>query len=83
MIIMRSGIPNRPAISDVLLKASANSAFRTRLLDSPNEIVSEMNLTSEDAAILTSVQAPDLKGLMPSFLSNLSPFFNASRAYSY
>jgi hypothetical protein len=60
-MMMKTRIPDRPSISDVLIKASANIAFRTKLLDSPKEIVAEMNLTPEDAAILTGVQAPNLK----------------------
>ena len=58
--MMRS-VPNRPAISNVLIKASANVAFRSRLLTSPHEALAEMNLPPEDVEILTDVQAPDLK----------------------
>jgi hypothetical protein len=54
-------VPNRPAISDVLIKASANAAFRTRLLTDPKDALAEMNLLREDAEILTGVQAPTLK----------------------
>jgi hypothetical protein len=61
MVIMKTTIPNRPTISNVLIKASANIAFRTRLLDSPKEAVAEMNLSPEDMAILMDVQAPTLK----------------------
>jgi hypothetical protein len=59
--IMMKTIPNRPAISDVLIKASANAAFRTRLLSDPEEALVEMNLPPEDAEILTNVQAHTLK----------------------
>jgi hypothetical protein len=59
-MIMKS-VPNRPAISDVLIKASANGAFRARLLVSPDEVLTEMNLPPEDAEILAAVQAPTLK----------------------
>jgi hypothetical protein len=53
-------VPNRPAISDVLVRASANVAFRARLLTSPKETVAELNLPAEDAEILASVKAPTL-----------------------
>ena len=59
-MMMRSAVPNRPAISDVLIKASANSTFRTTLRTSPQEAVAEMNLPPEDVAVLTGVQAPTL-----------------------
>jgi len=54
-------IPNRPAISDVLIKASANVAFRAKLLTSPQDALSEMNLPPEDIEILANVRAPNLK----------------------
>ena len=54
-------VPNRPAISNVLIKASANVAFRVRLLTDPKGALAEMNLPSEDAEILTDVQASTLK----------------------
>ncbi len=54
-------IPNRPAISDVLIKASANVAFRVRLLTDPEAALAGMNLPREDAEILTDVQATTLK----------------------
>ncbi len=53
-------VPNRPAISDVLVRASANVAFRARLLTSPKEAVAELDLPAEDAEILASVKAPTL-----------------------
>ena len=58
---MLRSVPNRPAISNVLIKASANVAFRSRLLASPPEAVAELNLPPEDAQILAGVQAPTLK----------------------
>ena len=57
---MRS-LPNRPAISDVLVRASANTAFRTKLLANPEEALTDLNLPPEDAKILTDVQAHTLK----------------------
>jgi hypothetical protein len=57
---MRS-VPNRPAISNVLIKASANVAFRARLLTNPIDALAEMNLPPEDVEVLTDVQAPTLK----------------------
>ncbi len=54
-------VPNRPAISDVLIRASANVAFRARLLTNPKDALAEMNLPPEDVEILTDVQAPTLK----------------------
>jgi hypothetical protein len=50
-------IPNRPAISDVLIKASANIKFRAKLLTSPQETIAELNLSPEDAEILAGVRA--------------------------
>ena len=57
----RKSIPNRPAISNVLIKASANVAFRSRLLTDPQNALAEMNLPPEDVAVLAGVQAPTLK----------------------
>ena len=57
---MRS-VPHRPAISNVLIKASANVAFRARLLADPKDAVEGMNLPPEDVEILAHVQAPTLK----------------------
>ena len=54
-------VPNRPAISDILIKASANGAFRARLLHSPHEALAGFEIPPEDAAILTTVQASSLK----------------------
>jgi hypothetical protein len=54
-------VPNRPAISDVLIKASANVAFRGRLLADPAGALAGMNLPREDAEILADVQATTLK----------------------
>lgn len=50
-------VPNRPAISNVLIKASANVAFRARLLTSPHEAIAELNLSPEDEEILAGVKA--------------------------
>ncbi len=60
-MLMTQTIPNRPAISNVLIKASANVVFRARLLTSPHEALAEMNVPPEDAAILVAVQAPTLQ----------------------
>jgi hypothetical protein len=57
----RTNIPNRPAISDILIKASANGAFRARLLNSPHDALTEFEVSPEDAAILTGVHASNLK----------------------
>jgi hypothetical protein len=57
---MSAQVPYRPAISNVLVKASANVVFRTRLLTSPQEALAEMNVPPEDAEILTAVHAPTL-----------------------
>ena len=54
-------VPHRPAISNVLIKASANVAFRNRLLSDPKDALADMNLPPEDAEILSDVQAPTLK----------------------
>lgn len=54
-------IPNRPAISNVLLKASANVAFRTRLLTDPQQALADMNVPPEDIEVLAGVTTPSLK----------------------
>lgn len=54
-------IQNRPAISDILIRASANSAFRTKLLTNPTEALIELNLSPEDTEILTTINAHTLK----------------------
>ena len=54
-------IPNRPAISNVLIKASANVTFRSRLLTNSDEALAEMNLPPEDVKVLIDVEAPSLK----------------------
>ena len=58
---MKTIVPNRPAISDILIKASANGVFRARLLHSPHEALVGLEIPPEDAAILTTVQASSLK----------------------
>jgi len=58
---MKTIVPNRPAISDILIKASANGAFRARLLHSPREALAGFEMPQEDVAILTAVQASSLK----------------------
>jgi hypothetical protein len=50
-------VPDRPAISDVLIKASANVAFRAKLLANPKDALAGFNLPAEDAEILAGVQA--------------------------
>lgn len=54
---MTKSIPDRPAISNVLIKASANAAFRTKLLTSPEAALAGWNLPPEDAEILVNVRA--------------------------
>jgi hypothetical protein len=54
-------IPHRPAISNVLLKASANAAFRTRLLTDPHQALADMNVPPEDIEVLAGVTTPSLK----------------------
>ena len=54
-------IPYRPAISDILVKASANGIFRAQLLTSPNDVLAGLNLPPEDMHILAGIQAPTLK----------------------
>lgn len=53
-------IPNRPAISNVLIKASANVTFRAMLLTSPQDALADMDLSPDDVEILTDVQATSL-----------------------
>jgi len=54
-------VPNRPAISNVLLKASANVVFRGRLLTNPVEALADMNVPPEDVKILAGVTTPTLQ----------------------
>ncbi len=54
-------VPYRPAISNVLIKASANGAFRTKLLSKSNDVLVEMNLPPEDIEVLADIQATTLK----------------------
>ena len=53
-------VPNRPAISDVLIKASANIVFRAKLLTSPKDALAELNLPPEDIELLADVRARTL-----------------------
>ncbi|MBN1994675.1 MAG: hypothetical protein JW953_18390 [Anaerolineae bacterium] len=54
-------IPYRPAISDILIKANANIVFRTKLLSGEEEVLAELDIPPEDAAILTGIRAANLK----------------------
>jgi hypothetical protein len=54
-------VPNRPAISDVLVKASANNVFCAELLSNSQQVLAEMNLPADDYAVLSGVEAPSLK----------------------
>ncbi|MCB0195160.1 MAG: hypothetical protein KDJ65_24645 [Anaerolineae bacterium] len=56
-----STIQNRPAISDVLIRASANMVFRSKLLSNPSEALLGLNLSPEDTEILTTVRAHTLE----------------------
>jgi len=58
---IKTVVPNRPAISDILIKASANGVFRARLLHSPHEALAGFEIPPEDADILTTVRASNLK----------------------
>jgi len=53
-------VPNRPAISNVLIKASANGAFRAMLLASPTDALADMGLPPDDVEILANVRASSL-----------------------
>jgi phospholipase C len=53
-------VPNRPAISNVLIKASANGAFRAMLLASPTDALADMGLSPDDVEILADVRASSL-----------------------
>ena len=57
----KRSVPNRPAISNVLIKASANVAFRAKLLKNPQDTLAEMELPPEDVEVLNGVQASTLK----------------------
>lgn len=59
-MLRTKSVPNRPAISDLLIKASANVVFRAKLLTRPQDVLTEMNLPPEDFQILAGVQAPTL-----------------------
>jgi len=54
-------VPNRPAISDILVKASANNAFCAELLSNSQQALATMNLPPEDYQVLSGVKAPSLK----------------------
>jgi hypothetical protein len=54
-------VQNRPAISNLLVKASANSAFRNRLLSCPQDALVEMNLPPEDVELLAGLRANSLR----------------------
>lgn len=56
-----NAVPYRPAISDVLVKASANGLFRAKLLNSPHDALGDFNLPLEDAQLLMSIEAANLK----------------------
>jgi hypothetical protein len=58
---MMRTVPHRPAISNVLIRASANATFRSRLLTDARGALSEMNVPPEDVDILSAVQAPTLR----------------------
>ncbi len=60
MMTMKA-VPHRPAISNILVKASANASFRSRLLSDPNDVLGEMNLPPEDIKILTGIRASNLR----------------------
>jgi hypothetical protein len=49
--------PNLHAISIVLIKASANIVFRSRLLTNPKDALAELNLPPEDIELLADVKA--------------------------
>ena len=58
---MMKAIPYRPAVSNVLIKASANSAFCARLLSNAHDVLAEMKLPPEDVELLTNIQAASLQ----------------------
>ena len=53
-------VPNRPAISNILIKASANGAFRAMLLASPGEALAGMDVPPDDVKVLADVRASSL-----------------------
>jgi hypothetical protein len=59
-MVMMQVIPNRPAISNILIKASANGAFRAMLLASPMEALADMGLSADDVEVLADVRASTL-----------------------
>ena len=56
----RKPIPNRPAISQVLVKASASGCFCERLLTSPLEALLELGLPQEDLDVMAGIKAGTL-----------------------
>jgi len=60
-MMMTKSVPNRPAISNVLIKASANVVFRSMLLNDPRNALAGMDLPPEDAEILVGVRANNLR----------------------
>ena len=54
-------VPNRPAITDVLIKAIANPKFRAKLLASSKEALEDLNLSPDDVDILLQIQGKTLQ----------------------
>ncbi len=53
-------IPNRPFISDLLIRASADILFRIRLLTDVESVLAEVNLPAQDTEILKKIRARSL-----------------------
>ncbi len=53
-------IPNRPFISDLLIRASADILFRMRLLTDIESVLAEVNLPAQDTKILKKIRARSL-----------------------
>lgn len=65
-------VPYRPAISDVLVRASANVDFRSKLLYAPLELLHGMDIPMEDAEMLVNIYAQSLNDFARQLKNRLS-----------
>ena len=65
-------VPYRPAISDVLVRASANVNFRSKLLYAPLELLNSMDIPVEDTEMLTNIYAQTLNDFARQLKNRLS-----------
>jgi len=65
-------VPYRPVISDILVKASANVNFRSKLLYAPLELLNGMDIPVEDAEIIANIYAQTLNDFACQLKNRLS-----------